>query len=67
VRASFFQNNVTWQRKMLDYFEKKDDIESGYKRLFWLAEVPLNRFHTVAFQIGKEAPIKISYTGTIIP
>jgi len=52
---------------MLDYFGKKDDIEPGYKRLFWLAEVPLNRFHTVAFQIGKEAPIKISNAGTIIP
>jgi hypothetical protein len=52
---------------MLDYFGKKDDIESGYKRLFRLAEVPLNRFDTLAFQIGKEASPKISYTGTIIP
>jgi hypothetical protein len=43
---------------------EKDDIEPSYKRLFRLAEVPLNSFYTVAFQIGKVPGNKIGDTGT---
>jgi hypothetical protein len=32
---------------MLDYFGKENNIKSRHKRLCRLAEVALNRFHTV--------------------